>query len=301
MAWCEIPGNTPLTGCNFDSLCLSARLPKEASWNLAPCRRIFALAIFGAMSDLQQDLRRSFPQIADFIQARDGGLTLVDNGTPLAVLLTPGEWTSWQEAVYEREFDRSEAPDYFDLYTNLFGEHRITEDTDYNEHLFMVSIISNIGCLNEGIDRGLNYISSHCIYPLLRTWIERCALVIYVTDNPHYIKDMESAGKTNLKPNSFIMEYALTRNEELKDLHDSVSGAMIYKGERILTSFTNVDTQEYVSITFHTDVPREDDLNLEDHIARLGELSLRLIERFIETRVLKYCRLDHDCVWKKIP
>lgn len=252
------------------------------------------------MSDLQQDIRRSFPQIADFIQTRDGGLTLVDNGTPLAVLLTPDEWTDRQDAVYEREFDRSEAPDLFDLYTNLFGEHRITEDTDYNEHLFMVSIISNIGCLNEGIVRELDYINSHCAYPLLRTWIERCALVMYITDNPRYIKDMERADKANLKSNSFILEYALTRNEELQELYNSMSGAMIAKGERILTSFTNVDSQEYVSLTFHTDIPQDNDLNLADHITRLGNLSLRLIERFIETRVLKYCQLNHDCVLKKI-
>lgn len=252
------------------------------------------------MSDLQQDIRRSFPQLADFIQTRDGGLTLVDNGTPLAVLLTPDEWTGWQDAVYDRETARPEAPDYFDLYTSLFGEHRITEDTDYNEHLFMVSIISNIGCLNKGIFKEMDYISSHCIYPLLRTWIERCALIMYVTDNPHYIKDMEDMDKANLKSNSFIMEYALTRNVELKELHDSMSGAMIAKGERILTSFTNVDTQEYVSLTFHTDIPQDDDLNLADHLTRLANLSLRLIERFIETRVLKYCQLDHDCVLKKI-
>lgn len=43
------------------------------------------------MSNLQQDLQRRFPQIADRLQTRDGKLTLLDNGVPVAVLLTPAE------------------------------------------------------------------------------------------------------------------------------------------------------------------------------------------------------------------
>ena len=43
------------------------------------------------MSNLQQDLQRRFPQIADRLQTRDGKLTLLDNGEPMAVLPTPAE------------------------------------------------------------------------------------------------------------------------------------------------------------------------------------------------------------------
>ena len=43
------------------------------------------------MSTLQQDLQRRFPQIADRLQTRDGKLTLLDNGVPVAVLLAPDE------------------------------------------------------------------------------------------------------------------------------------------------------------------------------------------------------------------
>ena len=43
------------------------------------------------MSNLQQDLQRRFPQIADRFKIRDGKLTLLDNGVPVAVLLTPAE------------------------------------------------------------------------------------------------------------------------------------------------------------------------------------------------------------------
>lgn len=252
------------------------------------------------MSNLQHDLRRRFPQIADFIQTRDGRPALVDNGTPLAVLLSPDELTGWEKAIYDREFDRHKVPDYYALYTNLFGEHRIEDNTDYDEHLFMVSIISNVKCLNEGIIRELDHINAHCVYPLLRTWIERCALIIYVTDNPHYIKVMEETDKEALVGNSRLMQYSLAKNEKLRELHDSLSGAMLYKSERMLLSFTNVDTQEFVNTVSHTDLPQDDDLNLEEHIAGLAELSLRLIKRFIETRVLKYCKLEHDLSLTKI-
>lgn len=252
------------------------------------------------VSNLQQDLRQKFPQIADSIQTRDGRPALVDNGRPLAVLLAPDEWAGLENAIYDREFDRHEVPDYYAFYKNLFGEHRIDDNTDYDEHLFMVSIISNIKCLNEAIIRELDHINSHCVYPLLRTWIERCALTIYVTDNPYYIKVMEGTDKETLVSNSSLMKYALAKNEELKELHDSLSGAMLYKGERMLLPFTNLDTQEYTNTVSHTDLPQDDDLNLEEHIAGLSELSLRLIERFIETRVLKYCKLQHNCILKKI-
>ena len=252
------------------------------------------------MSNLQHDLRRKFPQIADFIQTRDGRPALVDNETTLAVLLSPDEWTGWENAIYDREFDRHEVPDYYALYTNLFGEHRIGDNTDYDEHLFMVSIISNVKCLNEGIIRELYHINAHCVYPLLRTWMERCALIIYVTDNPQYIKVMEGVDKEALIGNSSLMQYALARSEDLRELHDSLSGAMLYKSERMLLPFTNADTQEYTNIVSHTDQPQEDDLDLEEHIAVLSELSLRLIEGFIETRVLKYCKLEHDGSLTKI-
>lgn len=43
------------------------------------------------MSNLQQDLQRIFPQIAHRLQTWDGKLTLLDNGVPVAVLLTPAE------------------------------------------------------------------------------------------------------------------------------------------------------------------------------------------------------------------
>ena len=48
------------------------------------------------MSNLQQDLQRRFPQIADRLQTRDGKLTLLDNGVPVAVLLTPAEMEGWK-------------------------------------------------------------------------------------------------------------------------------------------------------------------------------------------------------------
>ena len=78
------------------------------------------------MSNLQQDLQRRFPQIADRFQIRDDKLTLLDNGVPVAVLLTPTEMEGL-EITLELMSDPEAAADIREA-EEAYGAGDIVED-----------------------------------------------------------------------------------------------------------------------------------------------------------------------------
>lgn len=117
-------------------------------------------------------------------------------------------------------------------------------------YMFWTSMLARSQGLHEAIAREARMANAHAVFPLLRSFVEAVALVIYVLDHPDYVdvltvrpSEIAPGGRRRKSPQALIA-YASKQAPGMKDVYAELSEATHFGAIAMWASWSIAEEEE---------------------------------------------------------
>ena len=203
-----------------------------------------------------------------------------------AELMDLTHWGTLDESI---ESAQRSARRYDDIVKRVLRERGDIAPID----LFFQSMVVRVRSLHEGSVREIRAENPQAVFTLERSWAESCALLIYVTDNPAYIrtlwdKPLSKKQGGGRKSTQALVAHASERMPGLKRIHGDLSEVAHFGSKAFWSPF--IITDEAKGTLEWTSYPRWKDehqaLVACGWVHELAEASRHLLQEFAEAHLL---------------